>query len=61
MRWAAFGGYLARASSRHAGMLLRLRGIGRARRLREDVRVEEVCCAVVGHQLRQAAHAYLWK
>jgi hypothetical protein len=52
--FSRFFGSLAQAL---ASLLLCLRGIARARRLRENMRVEEVRCAMVGHQLRQTARA----
>jgi hypothetical protein len=54
------------APRRHAGiaahcsrgrMLLPLHGIAPARRLREVVRFETICLALVGHQMRETPHA----
>src|SRR6266568_1910021 len=42
----------------HWRLLLPLRGIQSPRRLRENVRVEEICVPLVGHQLRQASHEH---
>ena len=38
-------------------LLLPLLGIAPARRLREAVRLEEICLALVGHQMRETSHA----
>lgn len=52
-------GYAFPAALRsHFQLLLPLRGIQGARRLREDVRVQEIRVSLVGHQLRQAAHEH---
>lgn len=42
----------------HRWLLLPLRRIQGARRLREDVRVEEIRVSLVGHQLREASHEH---
>jgi len=42
----------------HWRLLLPLRGIQSTRRLRENVRVEEICVPLVGHQLRQASYEH---
>lgn len=59
-------GWLIQDSRRHAGnaalgsrgrLFLPLLGIAPARRLREAVRLEEICLALVGHQMRETSHA----
>ena len=42
----------------HGRLLLPLRGIQSARRLRENVRVQEICVPLVDHQLRQTSHEH---
>jgi len=54
---AGFGRFFGSLAQALARLLLCLRGIARARRLRENMRVEEVRYAMVGHHLHQTAHA----
>src|SRR6267378_370176 len=52
------GGHAGAAPQNPCGrMLLSLRGIAFRYRMREDVRFEKVCSALVGADLRQTSHA----
>ena len=56
---AAAGRYaFAAAASSNRRLLLPLCGIETARRLREDVRVQEICLSLVGDEVRETSHEH---